>query len=462
VSAPTLVLPTTPRPSQPSALDAAPARQSRLAALLADPILQKASVSIADQAIVSLAGFATSVIIGRACGKAELGVYYLALSIILLARGIQEQLVSAPYMIYASRRRGDALASYSGSALVHQWTLTVLIVLALAGAAAAIHNGSALQQLGPVAWVMLAAAPLMLTREFIRQFAFAHLQLGTAVFFDFAVSTLQVGLLLVFAWTGHLNVVLAYCIIAAAAGVASLAWIAVGRHRFTASPGAVVADWRHNWAFGKWALASLLVGSTSPYFMPWILALAHGEAAAGLLGACTALVGLANMFVMGLSNFLSPKAARAYADGGVPELRRVLYKIAALFLAGLGTFCLVAIFAGEPLALLVYGDRFAGAGPVIALLACGMLVSSLGITAGNGLWALERPSANFAADLCSLTVTLAAAVALVPTLGVVGAAISTLAGTSAGTIVRLLTLRRLMKSQSLSTGAMLSPASSPG
>jgi O-antigen/teichoic acid export membrane protein len=73
-----------------------------------------------------------------------------------------------------------------------------------------------------------------------------------------------------------------------------------------------------------------------------------------------------------------------------------------------------------------------------------MLVGSLGITAGNGLWAMERPAANFAADVCTFAATIGSAIVLVGPLGILGAAMAILAGSSAGTLVRFFTLSRLL------------------
>src|SRR5262249_7184664 len=84
-----------------------------------------ALLSISDQALVSGASFATSVIIGRTCSKEDLGVYSLALSLVLFIRGIQGELVCSPYAIFSSRREGRDLAAYTGSTLVHYLSLTV-------------------------------------------------------------------------------------------------------------------------------------------------------------------------------------------------------------------------------------------------------------------------------------------------------------------------------------------------
>ena len=66
---------------------------SRIIALarraLVSKLLQSSGLSILDQALVSGTSFVTSVILGRCAGREDLGIYYLALSVILFVRGLQ-------------------------------------------------------------------------------------------------------------------------------------------------------------------------------------------------------------------------------------------------------------------------------------------------------------------------------------------------------------------------------------
>jgi O-antigen/teichoic acid export membrane protein len=179
--------------------------------------------------------------------------------------------------------------------------------------------------------------------------------------------------------------------------------------------------------------------------LPWVVALTHGEAETGTLGACTTLVGLSNTFLIGLCNFLSPRAANAFSHGGLRELQSVLWQTALLFVTTLGAIALAAFFLGEYVAVLLYGREFAGTGLIIGVLSLSVLANSLGVTAGNGLWAMERPKANFLADLSSLAVVVVVSIAAVPLLGPLGAALATLAGTSSDAVIRLWILRQTMR-----------------
>lgn len=417
---------------------------ARLTSSLADPVVRKGAMSVFDQAIVSGTSFVTSIALGRLCSPAELGVYYLALSIVLFARGIQEQLVSAPYTVYCSRYRGRDLAGYTGSVFAHQFGLILVSLVLLLGFATITAAGFGPIGFSATAWVLIASVPFLLLREHIRQFAFARLSLGTAIRIDAVVAVLQITALAVLAWFDALSAAAVLAAMGGACALAAIGWWICNSQPVSWVRRRIVSDWRKNWSFAKWALASHLVGSSTPYVMPWFVAAIQGNAATGVMAACNTIVGLANSFVMGLSNYLTPKAAHAFANGGVPELRRVLKKTTLLFSVSVGGFCAVTLFAGNFLAVLIYGESYSGAGPVVAMFALALWAGSFAMTAGNGLWAMDKPSANFRADAVSVVATICAAAILTPAYGVMGAAVSTFVGAASDAVMRWWTLRRLM------------------
>jgi len=397
-------------------------------------MLQKSLLSIADQAVVSATSFAITVILGRLCGKPEVGLYYLALQVVFFARGIQEQLISSPYLVYAGRRQGREAVTYAGSNLIHEIGLLAVVSLSLLIAATV---GGLSPALSGVLWLLVAAAPLLLLREYIRQISFAELRVTEALVVDCAVSLLQIAGLLAAAYFGVLSTPLTYSLLAIGCGLATVAWLVRRRGSFIAERRLVWTDWLHNWRFARWALASQLLGSSMPFVLPWVVAGTHGEAATGTLGVGTTLIGFANMFVLGLSNFICPRAARAYAGGGTRELVGVLKQATVMYLSVLLPFALLMLVSGTQLMTFVYGPAFADAGLIMAVLACGAVANALGITAGNGLWAMELPSANFRADVCALITWLIATAVLVPLYGAFGAAIASTAGTTVGAAVRI-------------------------
>jgi O-antigen/teichoic acid export membrane protein len=426
--------------------DALCAKKWSLASLIkriaTSKLLKSSGLSVLDQAIVSGTSFVTSIILGRCCGRDDLGVYYLALTVVFLVRGLQEQLVSAPYMIFCGRQERAHQTRYAASSLVHQCSLSALAIGLLVAVALMGWSPPGIQSCW---WLLLTAAPLLWMREYVRQLSFAHLDVRAAIVTDITIALTQLSGLAYLVWLGELNVQTTLAVMGICCGLASVSWLASGRQRFMLSWSAAWGDWLRNWTFSKWALASHMLACSAPYILPWIVALTHGERETGTLGACASLVGLSNMFLIGLANYLSPKAARAYAEHGLPELKRVLKQTALMFVAGLGTMTVGAFLVGNYVAALVYGPEFSDTRWIIGVLSLSVLANSLGVTAGNGLWALERPSASFFADLCSLLITITATAALVPTFGPIGAALAALAGTSSDAVIRTWTLRRTLR-----------------
>jgi len=433
---------------KPRSARGAGARTSRsvraIAALLARPVTQQGALFLFDQAVVSATNFFTVWAVARACSPADLGAYSLAFTIVLFVGGIQQQAISVPYSVYCNRHRGEALASYTGSSLAHQLALSGVAVFGLLGLAGLLAVGLGPVYLTATVWVLLGTLPAFLLRDYLRNVTFAAIRPLVAVVMDVAVSVIQAGSLLLLWWFGTLSVPAVYAAIGAACAAGCAGWFLARWLPIRIVPSHALRQWRQNWTFARWTLASQLLGSCTPQLLPWILAAVHGVAAAGLLAACNTLVGLSYVFIAGMVNFLLPKAARAFARGGAAELASVLRPAAGVFLVVLGALFLAVAVSGDTLLLVVYG-KYAGAGPVAALLALSILVTSLGVVAGGGLLAMERPAATFLADASGAAALLAAAACLVPPLGALGAAMANVVSMSVWSAIRVLTLLRLMR-----------------
>jgi len=76
----------------------------------------------------------------------------------------------------------------------------------------------------------------------------------------------------------------------------------------------------------------------------------------------------------------------------------------------------------------------------LLLLSATLLMTGLGSVVGNGLWAINRPSLNFAADVGTIIVSVGFGVALIPSLSITGAAAASLLGATVGAAIRTATL----------------------
>jgi O-antigen/teichoic acid export membrane protein len=425
--------------------------RTRLLGLLSRfPTALSGALSIVDQAVVSATSFATAVIINRTFAPEDVGLYYLTVTVVLVALGVHEHVIAAPYTIYSHRYQGADRTAYAGSVWMHHAAITAVAVGLLLLAIAALSLAGSTGVL-PALWALVGAGPLLLLREWIRRFAFADLDFAVALTLDTFVAAMQLGGLFALAYAGRLSLFNVYVVMGAACGLASLGWYLLRPPTARVERARVIRDWRSNWAFGRWALRSYLVHNTVPYVMVWVVGAAAGTAAAGLLGACTTLIGLTTLLLTGVDRFLTPRSAQAYVKGGPAALRRVLGQAAGFLLLTLTPLFLLVAVTGSWLAELVYGAGYGQCGPILVTLAAASLTTSLEMVAGIGLWSIDRPRANFLADLCSVAVTIGSAVLLVGPLGAWGAALATLAGSATAAIARSATLFYVLKSPAAST-----------
>ena len=393
-------------------------------------------LAIFDQGMISGTNFVTAVIIGRCCGAESLGLYSLIASAIAMTVGVQDQLMTAPYVVYHHRKTAGNLRRYAGGVLLHQLAFIVFATLCVATGWLLVPNANPLAQ--TVTLILLMATPAILLRAFIREIALAHYDVLTVVIVDATVCITQLLIVVGMFAAGTVHLPVVYCVLGFACLITAAVWMKKNRRRFQFDRRATKLSWYRNWRFGRWALATHLAGTSTPYVMPWVLFAMKGEAETGLLASCSVIVGIANILLSGLGDFLTPRATLAYSTGGIQSLRKILRSMLGLSVLAIGSVCVVAALFGNQIISFLYDGKFPDTGDMVALLTLSVLANAFSNVAGNGLWALDKPRLNFVADMVTLTVAIATAPILIGPYGATGAALSTLSACSVGAICRQL------------------------
>lgn len=391
-------------------------------------------LAVFDQAMISGTNFVTAVLIGRCCGAESLGLYSLVAAALAMTIGLQDQLITAPFVLYQNRCRPNRLKRYMGSVLALQTSLIGIIVVGLAVVCWQIPREQNLP--ATISIILLMSAPSILYRAFVRDLALAKCDVVSVVALDALVCVCQLAVVAGLAWTNNLSLPVVYITLGITCTAAASIWFYRHRFEFKIRRQAIQIDAMRNWRFGRWALATHLAGTSTPYIMPWILFSMHGEAATGTLAACSVIVGIANIMLAGMGDFLAPRAAAAFAKGGQLALTAILKKMMILVTIAIGSVCVVAFGAGEIVISVLYDGRFPEAGQLVGLLTLSVLANALGALAGNGLWAIDRPRANFVADITTLAIAILCALLLVKPYAAFGAALATLLACAGGAAVR--------------------------
>ena len=416
--------------------------QSSMRAKLLESVLsrQDALVCLFDQGIVSVAGFATSVLIGRWAGKAELGLYVIGLSTVLFARGFQQQLVSTPYTIYHHRRSDSLMPAYRGSCIVLQAIFIAITMAYLFVQIVAASAGWISAEVVPSLAVLLVFIPAILMRELVRNFCFVHSKNISVLKIDIVISLLQVIALFGLGFCNLLSGATAWIAIGASCVLTVGYWYYRSGPELQFAKEPLVEDLTLNWTFAKWAVSGQFVGSLPTYLLPWLLLLAAGAEGTGLFGAGLTLVGVANIFNTGILNYLTPKAAKVYVDEGSTGLRQLMVRMYLVFLVAIGSFIALLTVVGDWVTISLFGPEYAGLQTVLILLAVAKLFEGFSHTASGGLFAMERIKENFWVDVILMLVTITAALLLIRPYGVVGAAWTALIGASTSAILRTILL----------------------
>ena len=404
-------------------------------------------LTLVDQGLVSATTFLAGIIIGRTCGKEQFGLYLLGVSIIGLIMELQNVVIWSPYTVLSHRLTGSAQALYAGSTLIHQLGFSVLGMLALAVTGFCLSWGIGLQELGAIVKMLAVVGGFLFFREYARRICFAGLKMKAALALDSGAMVVQLGGLLWLAYLGKLSAFRAFGVMGLGCALAGLSWFIWARKGLGFSFTQAVSDLGRNWSFGKWILG----GNMSEYvalqlLYPWFLAALQGTAAVGMLAACQAVVALANPFLQGSRNFLGPKAAQAFAQGGVGELRKFVVKSTLLLAPVIGLFYAAIIIFGNNLVIFFYGSQYGGQSIFIAILALNAFIYALPLVVDCGIWAMGRPDLNLMIDSAILVVSLTLGFWLVNTFGLLGVGLGLLASTLMAFVVRGLILTRLSHS----------------
>jgi len=384
-------------------------------------------ITLFDQGLVSAASFATNFILLHhfAGDQASHYAYYtLAFNLMIWAAEFQNTLVITPHTMLTPRMAGERLRRFHGSTLL-QSTVVSIATMILTAIAAGVAFGRD-RELSFVLFALAVGAVAIGLRNYARPYAFAARSPITAAALDLAVSVLQIGGVLALKWTNHLSATTAILVIAAAAALPSLVWLAVQRHRFSPRMRHAIEDYKLEWPNTRWVFLSGLFWNSGMQLYPWLILICSGQHEVAVWGACYQLACVANPLLTGLQNFIGPRIAEACAEMTKPAFARHVLQIAGLasFLMA-GPAVLLSFFADDALRWLTQG-AFVGHQQAITVLCVMIVIQAITFTLSRGLFALNRADLDLYCNILPLIVLFTLGVWATRLHGMDGAAVSML------------------------------------
>ncbi len=182
-------------------------------------------LTIIDQGVFSLTSFLTSIIVGRSTTKEEFGLFLLGYTIIYLGLEVQGACIITPYTIYSPQYNLRKSLTYTGSTLIHQILLSIVIIMFFLLVIFIIPQNFLPASLGPVLPSLAVVFGFFLLRDYVRRTSFAALQMKTALVLDIVVSALQLSGLISLMYFKSLTIPHAFLVIGFSCCTASIVWM---------------------------------------------------------------------------------------------------------------------------------------------------------------------------------------------------------------------------------------------
>jgi len=378
--------------------------------------------AIADQGVVSLGNFLTTIILARTVSPHDYGVWTVTFGLILFLNVLPASLVTYPLVVRLASHSEDSAGELIVAALVLTTILALPQMLVLFCVSSLI---------GGAALALWACFGLLLwqLQETTRRVLMARMAFRAAVFTD-AISYLgQAGLFSLMARGGRLSTQIGFAVIGLTCGLAALAQLFLIRTQLQVRiRGAIkIRDWMSTfWNTGRWVLGSNLLTNLSLHAAPWALFLLRGPAEAAGFQAVSNLLGVSHPIMLSLGNIIVPAAARAHLKEGLFAARRVAVRHAAQ--GGLLLLPYVAALLIFPRQLL--GLFYGSSSPYVALASAVRLLTVIytlhyiSLSLKFLLNALEKNRPQFVTELCGSFLLAGLIVPLVLWFGLPGAMVA--------------------------------------
>jgi O-antigen/teichoic acid export membrane protein len=401
---------------------------------------ERARWSFADQVLISGVNLLTGVLLVRALGLHDFGVFTLALIGIQFLASLQSSGILAPMMSIFDQRGAISQASYLAAVLLHQAFLLALVGVAIF-IASFVPRAVAETPIG----FGLAAAVIATTQfqDLARRYFYVTERPARAFLSDTIAYGARLAVLAVLAFRGLLTMDLVWVVIAATSAAAFLLLLPDILRVRVAVRAEVTEVTRRQGRIAGWLLGNTVVGWFSESnFVLLIVGAALGPVSLGAVRAVQILVQMANLLLQALENFVPSAATKSLVEGGAPALLRYVNRIASLGAAALVIMTIILMLLADPILTLLYGQTFPDQLAILAILGAYAAFGHVATIALAGLRALAimRPAVLIQAVIA--VISLAVAWPLATTWGVLGALGGVLAARGALTGSWMLLLRQ--------------------
>lgn len=364
------------------------------------PWVTKGGLAVVDYGLISGSNFLLGILLARWLSPREYGAYALSFSFFILAGFLYQTLLLEPLSVFSGTTFRENLRGYLKTTLWIHWALSLVMCLILAISAVVTSQIGHSHLLAVALAGMTIATPFILMHGLGRRSFYLTMTPGPAAFASVFYCGLVVGGVYLVFRSGRLSSFTAFLIMGLGALVSSVIMVfqlhrtlapATGRPRLRATCG-------KHWEYGRWALATCVVGWIPNYVYLPLVSSFSGMAAAGELRALMNLAAPVLQTYAALSMLFLPYAARIQSERGRSDASALNRRLAVLFVAGSVAYWAVLIPLKQPLFHFLYGGKYMESAYLIPLFALETTIWSASLGPAILLRAMESPRSLFIAN----------------------------------------------------------------
>jgi O-antigen/teichoic acid export membrane protein len=386
--------------------------------------LNKGSLAILDQGLISGSNFVLSILLARWLTPALYGAYAVAFGIFVLLTLVYGALVLEPMSVFGGAAFRKSLRAYLRSLIWIHLAIAVAVVVGVGAASTLMRASGSGRDVGQALWGVALAAPCILFMWVIRRALYLRMAPGKAISGAVMYCALifsGLWLLNQFSFLSPLTALLLMGFSALCAGIWLLAFLRATLPHDTEPAPALGGVWSRHWIYGRWALFSSLAAWIPAYIFYPLVTRFSGLAASGELRALNNFVSPLDQTLAALSLLFLPYAARVRAERGVQEFRSLAGKLLALSIGGSALYWLIVVNFRLPIFRLLYSGKYSEVAYLLPAVALGSILWCAAYGPAIALRAMESPKSVFAAFFVTTVVCLIAGTLAARAFGLQGA-----------------------------------------
>jgi O-antigen/teichoic acid export membrane protein len=397
----------------------------------------RSGLSILDQGLTSGAGFALNLLLARWLASEAYGAFAVAFATLIFLFGFHSALLVEPMSVVGPASYSNRMIPYFLAQLKLHATLVSALSILLLMASAAMARMAVHRELVAAMTGSALALPFVLLLWLVRRMCYAVQRPSMAVWGSAGYLTLVLIGLFALRATGWLNPLSAFLLMGTASIPAALLLL-----RLLGLAGVVPVDscpWRQvlreNWNYGRWLVAGSVLFTVASQTQIYLVAALLGLGAAGILRAVQIPSLVMTQIITAVGLLALPVLATEFGLGRIDKLQeKAVLATGFLSAMAIAYAAVLGIFA-KPIESLLFGGKFSSNAWLIPLLGLVPVCAAFAVGFSMALRALQKPHFDLLANAISAPIGLITAVLFIKTWGLVGAAVSVVAGFAAYALV---------------------------